>query len=124
MITGFKGKSITIEKIVKIDRDHLVRQAGSKYDPEMTVVRAKALRLRSADEQITDARNEEKIAEEISPTSPHQQTSYTLPDSAQKINELITIVQTHKGDQEITISNKTFSLNEEGIQKIHDLLAK
>jgi len=47
-----------------------------------------------------------------------------LPDSAQKINELITLVQTHKGDQEINISNKTFFLNEEGMQKVHDLLAK
>ena len=31
MITGFKGKSLTIEKIVKIERDHLIKQAGSKY---------------------------------------------------------------------------------------------
>jgi hypothetical protein len=62
--------------------------------------------------------------EEISPTSPYQQTTFTLPDSTQKINEIITIVQTHKGDQEITIGNKTFLLNEEGIQRIYTLLAK
>jgi hypothetical protein len=47
-----------------------------------------------------------------------------LPDSTQKINEIITILQTHKGDQEIIISNKTFLLNEEGIEKIHALLGK
>lgn len=113
MISGFKGKSLTIEKIVKIDRDHLIKQAGSKYDPKMTVVRAKALRLKPTDEQISEKKPEEKITEEISPTSPQQQNTFTLPDSAQKINELITIIQTHKGDQEITISDKKFLLNDE-----------
>jgi len=92
----------------------------------MTVVRAKSLRLQSAVEEqvLGESKSEEHKAEEISTTSPHQQTTFILPDSAQKINELITLVQTHKGDQEITISNKTFFLNEEGIEKIHTLLAK
>lgn len=124
MITWFKGKSLTIEKIVKVNREHLIKQAGSKYDPEMTVVRAKALRMRTTDEHMGEAVKEEKKVENIFSTSPHQQTTFTLPDSAQKINELITIIQTHKGDKEIIISNKTFFLNEEGIQKIQDLLVK
>gem|GEM_PF-1953174 len=115
---------MTIEKIVKVDREHLIRQAGSKYDPEMTVVRAKSLRMRTTDEYIGEVIKEEKKIEETSPTSPHQQTTFTLPDNAQKINELIAIIQTHKGDKEIGISNKIFFLNEEGIQKIQDLLVK
>ena len=125
MITGFKGRSISIEKIVKVSRDQLIKQAGSKYDPEMTVVKAKSLRLKSVvEEKTTDAetKQEESHREEI--PSINQSTTFVLPDNAQKINELITIVQTHKGDQEITISNKTFSLNEIGIQKVHDLLVK
>jgi hypothetical protein len=109
---------------VKVNREHLIKQAGSKYDPEMTVVRAKALRMRTTDEHMGEAVKEEKKVENIFSTSPHQQTTFTLPDSAQKINELITIIQTHKGDKEIIISNKTFFLNEEGIQKIQDLLVK
>jgi len=126
IITWFKGRSISIEKIIKISRDHLIKQAGSKYDPEMTVVKAKSLRLKSvAEKQIGGENIQEKIiTEEISPTSPHQQTTFILPDSAQKINELITLIQTHTGDKEITISNKKFLLNEEGIQKVHDLLSK
>jgi len=127
IITGFKGRSISIEKIVKVSREQLIRQAGSKYDPEMTVVRAKSLRLKSTiEEQIGEIRWETAVAaeDETSNTSPHPQTTFALPDSAQKINELITLVQTHKGDQEINISNKTFFLNEEGMQKVHDLLAK
>ncbi|HMS91478.1 MAG TPA: hypothetical protein PKC87_04620 [Candidatus Absconditabacterales bacterium] len=127
MIIGFKGRSISIEKIVKVSRDQLIRQAGSKYDPEMTVVKAKSLRGQpSTRENTTDieAQKEEVMAEEVSPTSPYQQTTFTLPDSTQKINEIIIIIQTHKGDQEIRIGNKDFLLNEEGIQKIHDLLSK
>lgn len=124
MITGFKGKSLTIEKIVKMDRDHLIKQAGSKYDPEMTVVRAKALRLRSSAEVTGETNKEENVIEEYSPKIPENTTGYIVPDSAQKINELITLIQTHKGDNEITISNKTFYLNDEWIEKIHALLAK
>lgn len=126
MITGFKGRSISIEKIAKVSREQLIKQAGSKYLPEMTVVKAKSLRLQSAaDEQGSpESKQEELRMEDDSNTSPHQQTVFTLPDSAQKINELIMLVQTNKGDQEITIGNKTFLLNDEGIQKIRALLVK
>ena len=75
-------------------------------------------------EQIGDTEiiKEEVFADENSSTSPYQQTTFTLPDNTQKINKMITIIETHTGDQEIRINNKTFLLNEEGIQKIHDLL--
>ncbi|MFA6255628.1 MAG: DNA polymerase III subunit alpha [Candidatus Absconditabacterales bacterium] len=124
VITGFKGRSISIEKIVKVSRDQLIKQSGSKYSSEMTVVKAKLLRLQSTGEEQGggEIKSEANIAKEISPTSP--QTTFVLPDNIQKINEIITLTQTHKGDQEITISNKTFLLNEEGIQKIHALLTK
>ena len=126
MITGFKGRSISIEKIVKVSREQLIKQAGSKYDQEMTVVKAKSLRGQSLiGGQIGDTEiiKEEIVADEQSPTSPHQQTNFSLPDNTQKIDEMIMIIQTHTGDQEITINNKVFLLNEEWIQKIHDLLA-
>ena len=124
VITGFKGRSISIEKIVKVSRDQLIKQSWSKYSSEMTVVKAKLLRLQSTGEEQGggEIKSEANIAKEISPTSP--QTTFVLPDNIQKINEIITLTQTHKGDQEITISNKTFLLNEEGIQKIHALLTK
>lgn len=124
MISGFKGKSLTIEKIVKMDRNHLIKQAGSKYDPEMTVVRAKALRLKSSDTQPIETKSEEKKIEEVLDLISQEQTVFLLPDNAKKINELVTIIQTHKGDQEITIHNKKFFLNNDGIQKIQDLFAR
>gem|GEM_PF-4229622 len=44
IISGFKGRGMSIEKIIRTSRDKLVQQAGGKYDPEMTVVKAKLLR--------------------------------------------------------------------------------
>jgi hypothetical protein len=88
----------------------------------MTVVKAKSLRLKTIVEEKPQEikTNEETI--EKSPTSPIPQTKFTLPDNAQKINDIITIIETHKGDQEIIIGNKKILLNKEGIQKIQDLL--
>ncbi len=127
VISGFKGRSISLEKIIKVSREQLIKQAGSKYDPELTVVKAKALRAQWM--IVEPSKEKEKSKEErntedtiIEPTQP--QNVFALPDSAQKINELITIIQTHSGDQEITISGKVFLLNQEGIQKIHDLFIK
>lgn len=125
IITGFKWRSISLEKIVKVSRDQLIKQAWSKYDPEMTVVKAKSLRLKTVEEQPSwEITTEKNDIEEISPTSPYQQNIFNLPDSAKKIDEIITIIQTHIGDQEITISNKKFLLNEEWIEKIRTLLEK
>ena len=73
---------------------------------------------------VLENKKKETPIEQLPPTSPHQNTIFALPDSAQKINEIITIVQTHIGDQEITINDRTFSLNEEGINKIRTLLNK
>ena len=92
------------------------------------MVRAKALRWQGTptDDKITIIENKKEATaiEPISPIAFHQKTIYTLPDSAQKINEIITIVQTHIGDQEIIINDRIFSLNEEGIDKIRTLLNK
>lgn len=126
MISGFKGRSISLEKIVKISREQLIKQAGSRYDPELTVVKAKAMRSQSpiSDpvkeiEKLKEVNDEEKEVVE-----PIQQNEFSLPDSAKKINELITIIQTHKGDQEIVINGKAFLLNDEGIRKVRTLLIK
>jgi hypothetical protein len=63
------------------------------------------------------------IKEEIQP-APENQNTFSLPDNVQKIDQLVSIIQTHKGDQQITVGEKTFSLNEEGIQQIRILLTK
>ncbi len=127
IISGFKGRSISLEKIIKVSRDQLIKQAGSKYNPEMTVVKAKALRMKSVTENPSPTEWEVSddifIKEEIQP-EPENQNTFSLPDNVQKIDQLVSIIQTHKGDQQITVGEKTFSLNEEGIQQIRILLTK
>jgi hypothetical protein len=76
-------------------------------------------------ETTSDSKNiEEEIIQDVSVPSHYPQKALTLPDSAQKIDQIITIIKTHWGDQEIVIHDKTFLLNEEGIKKIQDLLIK
>ena len=44
IITLFKGKSVSLEKIVRTSRATLIQQAGGRFDPEMTVIKAKKMR--------------------------------------------------------------------------------
>ncbi len=123
IITWFKGRSLSMEKIIKIDREQLIKQAGSKYIPEMTVVRAKALRLKSVNERTSETKQEETVQEVVEQPL-EESTNFVLPDNAKKIDEIVTIIQTHKGNTEIVIGNKNVSVNEEWLQLIRDLLAK
>lgn len=123
MVHGFKGKSISIEKIVKTSIPQLQQQAWSKWNPEMTVVKAKRLRNNKIENDT-----EEKIPQtehkqtENREKDKEEQTGYKLPDNAQKLTQLIGIVQQHPGNKLIKIGNKQFQLDDIGIQKIQDLL--
>ncbi len=124
MISWFKGKSLTIDKIVKMDRDFLIQQAGSKYDPSMTVVKAKALRMKPAETQLQEEQQQEEIKKQQEEIKTDISTNkFTLPDDTNKIDQIITIIQTHPGTEKINISNKEMTINEQGVQKIRDLLA-
>lgn len=123
IITWFKGKSISIEKIVKVSRDQLIKQAWGRYDPEMTVIKAKSLRMKKNEEisnkDITPQtkENDEDIFDELTNT-----TTYTLPDNTKKIDELLTIIKTNKGEEEVIIGKIKCFVNETGKEKIHTLL--
>ena len=123
MVSGFKGKSISVEKVVRTTIDQLKRQAGSKYDPEMTVIKAKSLRTQPDSREQTQTPAEESTNTVLPPKEETSHTTFKLPDNAGKLNELVHIVTTHTGNQEITVGSKTFFLNDEWIQKIKDLLS-
>lgn len=124
MVTGFKGKSISVEKIIKTTIDQLKQQAGSKYDPEMTVIKAKSLRLKT---NVTEGEATAVLKAEQKKELPldiaESHTTFKLPDNTSKLNELVGIITNNVGNQEITIGSKTFFLSETGIQKIKDLLS-
>lgn len=111
-----------LEKIIKTDREHLINQAGSKYDATMTVVKAKALRMKPVEEQQSKEIDEEKYSLPQEESVPVSVTDFTLPDDIVKIEELVTIIQTHPGNEKITINNKEMLVNEQGKEKIHHLL--
>lgn len=123
MITGYKGRALSMEKIIKMSHDELVRQAGSKYDPEMTVVKAKALRMKPVENYNTQEIQEETEKEEIEKIIPAQ-TGFVVPDDVQKIDTIITIIQTHPWNETIYIGDKTVSVNEQWIEKIRDLFER
>lgn len=90
-------------------------------------MKAKSLRLKSTIEEPGEhgANKKEEInTTQIPLIGANTATTFVVPDDTQKINELITIVQTHTGDQEVTIGNNIFMLNKEGIEKIQTLLVK
>ena len=113
MVSGFKGKSISVEKVVRTTIDQLKRQAGSKYDPEMTVIKAKSLRTQPDSREQTQTPAEESTNTVLPPKEETSHTTFKLPDNAGKLNELVHIVTTHTGNQEITVGSKTFFLNDE-----------
>jgi hypothetical protein len=114
IITGYKGRSISMEKIIKISHAQLIKQAGSKYNSEMTVVKAKALRMKPTEEHNTQGNQVKKTREEDeTPKFIPPKTDFTLPDNTQKIDKIITIIQTHPGEEKITIGNRNISLNEQ-----------
>ena len=122
----------------------MIAQAGGKYDPSMTVVKAKGLRNKTEEipedpssrtksktqqeafpdliddeqeEQIPETAQEEKI-ENSSP----EEKKFKLQDNAGKLHQLIQIVHKHPGDEKIHIGDKIFSLSDEGKQQVYDLL--
>ncbi len=123
VVAWFKGRSISVEKIVKISRDQLIKQAGSKYNPEITVVKAKEMRLRPVDDTagITFLRAE--TSETFDAENEWAEIlSFSLPDNASKLNQLIAIVNANKWDIKVNVWPKEFMLNEEGIEKVKQLL--
>ncbi|MFZ2150516.1 MAG: DNA polymerase III subunit alpha [Candidatus Absconditicoccaceae bacterium] len=122
IISGYKGRSISIDKIIKTSRDNLVKQSGERYDPEMTVVKAKGMRfgeMKKALEEVKIEKLPELPTEDI---QEEENLSFKLPDKIEKINEMITIINEYKGDIQVQIGNKEVSLNEEGLHKIKALL--
>lgn len=121
IVQGFKGKSVSIEKIIKTTIDQLQKQAGSKFDPSMTVVKAKWLRNKP-NSKIEDSITEEEDIADIPNISSRNENEFPLPDNAGKLNELVTIVTQNTGPIFVKVGSKEFQLNELGVQKIKDLL--
>ncbi|MFA5747507.1 MAG: DNA polymerase III subunit alpha [Candidatus Absconditabacterales bacterium] len=125
MVSGFKGKSMNVDKIIKVSREKLVQQAGSKYNPEITVIQAKIMRLSAGPSNGNSDLKQDGTNLNIIGNNKGSQDllKFSLPDNTQKLNDLANIINNYKGENEINIGEKTFSLNDEGVQKIKILLS-
>lgn len=124
IISWYKWRSTSIDKIIKTSRESLVRQSWEKYDPTMTVVKAKWLRFGEMKKAFEDVKLEKPpiIQIEEIPEEEEETLSFKLPDRIEKINEMVTIINEYKWDIQIHVWTKEIFLNEEWIHKIRALL--
>jgi hypothetical protein len=113
----FKWRSVSIEKIIRTSRDLLIQQAGSKYDPAITVIKAKILRLEwTKPPELQKPKWEPVISLVKEPIV--VQDIFPIPDNIDKIHKISEIIKTYPGDQKLTIGSKEIFVNEDGVQKI------
>jgi len=128
IVSWYKGRSFSIEKITKTSRDKLIQQAGSRYDPEMTVVKAKGLRMQTIAQDAQDQNDKRdegarQTKESDIETIAIDKMAFKLPDSVQKLQDLAAIVNGFSWDIPIKVWDKMFKLNQEGIEKVTILLS-
>ena len=113
----YKWRSVSLEKIIRTSRDLLIKQAWWKYNPEITVIKAKRLRLGwEKKEEIP------KIKPiEIPKKEEKKDDTYPLPENMDKITQLSLLIKKYPWDQKITIANKDISVSEEWKEKIKSL---
>jgi DNA polymerase III alpha subunit len=118
-----EGRSPNIDKIIRTSRDLLIKQAGDKYNPEITSIKAKILRSHTD----THENKEKKLTPIIqSPKQekPQKTNEFAIPDTMEKIQQLSSIIKTYPGEINVRIWSKEFMLTDEWIQKLQELYKK
>lgn len=118
----FKSRSVSIEKIIRTSRDLLIQQAGWKYDQEMTVIKAKIMRMGSEKSETKKEILPPIVIKEAQPQEEKKQ--FPLPENIEKIQQLSIIVKAHPGDKKIRIGTKEIAIDEIGFKKILALYEK
>lgn len=126
IIHGYKNKwwrMPSIDKIAKISLEALIKKVGSRYDPEMTVVKVKWLRKGSNTEEGEKVFHEDDVPkEEEQKEIPTSNYRFKIPESIQKIQKIAEIIKNYKGDKEVILWEKTIVLNDEWIEQLMKLL--
>ncbi|AHB41170.1 hypothetical protein P148_SR1C00001G0375 [candidate division SR1 bacterium RAAC1_SR1_1] len=112
----FKGRSVSIEKIIRTSRDLLIQQAGGKYDPEITVIKAKILRIGNDKAEIKNEKLPPIVVSK--PENKSQDGIFPIPDNMEKIQQLSLIIKTHPGQQKLIIGTKEIFVDEIGAKQI------
>ena len=135
--------------MVRTSREKLIQQAGGKYDPEMTVVKAKSLRsaidrpnyatadiplTMNAEDTQTASKNSDTsvddaaVFEEVKEAEPIQESiapsfAFDIPDTIEKITELRTLLRDNPWTSEVIIGWKIYLVSESARESIQTLLS-
>ena len=113
-------RSANIDKIIRTSRDMLIKQAWEKFNPEITTIKAKLLRLNTDKPE----RKEELLPPLEIPKKEEkkqEQTVFPVPDTIEKIHILTSIIKNYPWEKSITIWWSTLTISEEGYQKVIDM---
>lgn len=133
----YKGRWISIEKIVKTSREKLIKQSWSKYHKSMTATKVKWMRVweelkrlyatetpKEEEKEVPEIIEKTPVKEIIDNKNENEEHTFKLPESINKINKLLKIIKENKWNIEITIWKKIFHSNEKAIKEINKLLNK
>ncbi|HKL43984.1 MAG TPA: DNA polymerase III subunit alpha, partial [Candidatus Absconditabacterales bacterium] len=147
IISGFKqeGRYPRISKLIKTDRETLIKNAGGKFNPEVTVTKAKGMRLGEVKmelleddtQTIKDKKTQDKIIEkekqiknktedkeDNKTENKKKQTKFEIPNNVSDISKLKEILETNPGNTIITIGNAEKNISKEGLEQVQNLLIK
>lgn len=117
ILSWYKSRNRGIDTMVKISIERFTEQAtkSGKFDPQWTVAKVRAWRKTTSKETIIENNTqnkieveeeiEEKIIDENSINN-NLPIEIALPDSIEKINNLIHILRTHTGNDHVIVINK------------------
>jgi len=118
----FKWRSVSLEKIIRTSRDLLIQQAGWKYNPDITVIKAKILRLEwvlwtesKPKLEVINTQKTQKIEEKVEIKS---QNIFPIPDNIEKINKIGNIIKNSPWEHKVQIWNKEFLLDSKWLNQI------
>ncbi len=124
-----------ISKLIKTDRETLIKNAWWKFNPEITVTKAKWMRLWEVKKELLEddieiKKDEKKEKEQILIEKEKEQnlkikqTKFEIPNNISDISKLKKILETNPGDIVISIWNAEKKTSEEWLEKITSLLIK
>ncbi len=113
----FKWRSLSLEKIVRTNRDFLIKQAGSKFNPEITVIKAKQMRMAWAKPPEIKIKPV-VVAQKVVPKSAK---SFDLPDNITKLQKLAEIIKNQSGNNKVIIGWKEHLLSDFWLEELEKL---
>ena len=134
-----------ISKLIKTDRETLIKNAWWKFNPEVTVTKAKWMRLGEVKmelleddtQTIKDKKTQDKIIEkekqiknktedkeDNKTENKKKQTKFEIPNNVSDISKLKEILETNPGNTIITIWNAEKNISKEWLEQVQNLLIK